>query len=93
MRWLGRPGGKDAPVAAHAGSARVVAMVARAGFTTVEHGFEGSAEAVEAMETMREAGTILVSTLSMLEAEGTDMGYMVRQTHRAWKAGVKTCGW
>jgi imidazolonepropionase-like amidohydrolase len=55
-----------APIAAHAQSPEAVVMAAKAGVTTVEHGFIPSEEALSAM---KENNTIFVPTLSVYEAE------------------------
>lgn len=79
------------PVAAHAATVSGVIMAAQAGVTSVEHGFVRSDEAVEAM---KEHGTIFVPTLAVVEAEGGGPGNTLlreamAQTYAAWMAGVK----
>ncbi|KAI1495494.1 amidohydrolase domain-containing protein [Biscogniauxia marginata] len=54
-----------APICAHAQSPEAVIMAARAGVTSVEHGFMPSEEALDAM---KENDTIFVPTLAVLEA-------------------------
>lgn len=80
-----------APVAAHASSAEAVRMAARAGATTIEHGF-ASMEGSEAMETMREMGTIFVPTLAVVELF-IPIKPVLEQVKRAYDLGVKlACG-
>ncbi|KAI1433469.1 hypothetical protein GGR50DRAFT_503262 [Xylaria sp. CBS 124048] len=55
-----------APIAAHAESPEAIIMAAKAGVTSIEH---GSLASDEALETMREHGTILVPTLAVYEGE------------------------
>ena len=55
-----------APVAAHASSPEAVAMAAKAGVTTIEHGFEPM-KGTDAMQTMKDNGTIFVPTLAVVE--------------------------
>ncbi|TKA76424.1 hypothetical protein B0A55_05197 [Friedmanniomyces simplex] len=83
-----------APVAAHASTAEAVTMAAKAGVTTVEHGFL-SMEGSEAMQTMREKGTIFVPTLAVLElfASKNAMKDVLAQVKKAYDTGVKlACG-
>ncbi|TKX20000.1 amidohydrolase-like protein 4 [Elsinoe australis] len=75
-----------APVAAHASSPEAVILAAKAGATTVEHGFMRSQEAVVAM---RENGTIFVPTLAIVELYADDMGPPLAQTKAAFDEGVK----
>lgn len=80
-----------APVAAHASSAEGVTMAAKAGVTTIEHGFE-SMKGSMAMETMREMGTIFVPTLAVIELF-MDVKPMLAQVKEAYDLGVKfACG-
>ncbi|KAI1495374.1 amidohydrolase domain-containing protein [Biscogniauxia mediterranea] len=53
-----------APICAHAQSPEAVIMAAKAGVTSVEHGFMPSEEALDAM---KENGTIFVPTLSVFD--------------------------
>lgn len=84
-----------APIAAHAIEAEAVIMAAKAGVTTVEHGMYPSEEALQAM---KECGTIFVPTVAVLETERKQMGEelfwtMVKNTKRAFDMGVKlACG-
>ncbi|KAI1339986.1 hypothetical protein F5Y15DRAFT_60852 [Xylariaceae sp. FL0016] len=55
-----------APIAAHAASPEAVIMAAKAGVTSLEHGFVPGADALDAM---KEHGTIFVPTLSVVESE------------------------
>ncbi|CAJ2511891.1 Uu.00g075160.m01.CDS01 [Anthostomella pinea] len=55
-----------APISAHAQSPEGVIMAAKAGVTTIEHGFIPSDEALDAM---KENNTIFVPTLAVLETE------------------------
>ncbi|KAI6830151.1 hypothetical protein KC340_g16714 [Hortaea werneckii] len=80
-----------APVAAHASSADAVTMAARAGVTTVEHGFEPM-DGSEAMQAMLENGTIFVPTLSVVK-QHIDVRPVLRQVKEAHQRGVKlACG-
>ena len=54
----------DSPVAAHRVSSAAVIMAAKAGVTTVEHGFELSDEALHAMKA---ADSIYVPALAAYE--------------------------
>ncbi|KXJ88372.1 hypothetical protein Micbo1qcDRAFT_185009 [Microdochium bolleyi] len=79
-----------APVAAHAQDAEAVIMAARAGVTSVEHGFARSDEAIAAM---KEHGTIYVPTLSIIDQEKESVGNefwadAVAQVRKAWEAGI-----
>ncbi|TKA63551.1 hypothetical protein B0A55_11166 [Friedmanniomyces simplex] len=83
-----------APVAAHASTAEAVTMAAKAGVTTVEHGFL-SMEGSEAMQTMLEKGTIFVPTLAVLElfASKAAMKDVLAQVKKAYDTGIKlACG-
>ena len=80
-----------APVAAHASTAEGVAMAARAGVTSVEHGFE-SFEGTEAIRTMKENGTIFVPTLAVIE-KYLPLEPILAQTKAVFDASVKlACG-
>lgn len=86
------------PIAAHAQSPEAVVMAAKAGVTSVEHGFWPSEEALEAM---KENGTIFVPTLSVFDLYLQD-GSEETQRHRkaifahtkaAFDKGIKiACG-
>lgn len=79
----------DCPVAAHCMSSAAVVMAAKAGVTTVEHGFEPSEEALEAM---KRAGTIYVPTLAVLELF-FPMEQALKSTKRASEMGITmACG-
>ncbi|KAK5143646.1 hypothetical protein LTR04_001827 [Oleoguttula sp. CCFEE 6159] len=79
----------NCPVAAHACSSAGVIMAAKAGVTSVEHGFEPSDEA---LQTMKEYNTIFVPTLAACELF-MPMGQILAQTRKAWKMGIKlACG-
>lgn len=83
-----------APVAAHASTAEAVTMAARAGVTTIEHGFEDFG-GTEAIQSMRENGTIFVPTLSVLEQflAAADLAPILAQTKAVFDADVKmACG-
>lgn len=77
------------PVAAHAGTVDGVIMAAKAGVTTVEHGFVRSDKAIEAM---KENGTIFVPTLAVVESEGGVGSQILKeamaQSYAAWQDGV-----
>lgn len=79
-----------APVAAHAQDPEAVVMAAKAGVTSVEHGFIPSDEALEAM---RENGTIFVPTLSVMQTslEGQDRAIKIILDHTkaAFDRGIK----
>ncbi|KAL1969666.1 hypothetical protein VTN77DRAFT_8219 [Rasamsonia byssochlamydoides] len=81
----------NCPVAAHASSPEAVIMAAKAGVTTIEHGSEPSDEALQAM---KEAGTIFVPTLAVLEQMAPhEMGKILAHTKKAWEMGIKlACG-
>ncbi|KAK5137896.1 hypothetical protein LTR08_006665 [Meristemomyces frigidus] len=80
-----------APVAAHASAAEAVTMAAKAGVTTIEHGFEPM-EGTQAIETMREHGTIFVPTLAVAELY-VEMKPVLSQVKAAFDSGVKlACG-
>ncbi len=76
-----------APVAAHASTAEGVAMAARAGVTTIEHGFEDM-EGTSAMQTMRDNKTIFVPTLAVAEVF-LDPTPLFKQVRTAYDWGVK----
>ncbi|KAF2722271.1 hypothetical protein K431DRAFT_338302 [Polychaeton citri CBS 116435] len=81
-----------APVAAHAAWPEAVIMAAKAGVTTIEHGYTRNDEAVQAM---RENEVIFVPTLSVVELEldKEAMQPTFAQTKAAYDAGVKlACG-
>lgn len=85
-----------APVAAHAQSAEAVTMAARAGVTSIEHGFEHMA-GTEAMEAMKENGVIWVPTLAVFDSElghGDErLAPIIAQVKMAFDCGVKlACG-
>jgi imidazolonepropionase-like amidohydrolase len=76
-----------APVAAHASTAEGVTMAAKAGVTTIEHGFEpmdGSA----AMQTMHDNGTIFVPTLAVVELY-INVKPVLKQVKKAYDSGIK----
>ncbi|KAJ1328251.1 amidohydrolase family protein [Microdochium nivale] len=78
------------PVAAHAQDSEAVIMAARAGVTSVEHGFARSDEAIA---VMKRHGTIYVPTLSIIDQERDTVGEAfwtdaVEQVRRAWEAGI-----
>ncbi|KAF2481702.1 hypothetical protein BDY17DRAFT_169393 [Neohortaea acidophila] len=80
-----------APVAAHAATAEGVAMAAKAGCTTVEHGFEDM-EGSGAMEAMLEHGTIFVPTLAVAELF-IDVKPVLAQVKKAFEHGIRlACG-
>jgi imidazolonepropionase-like amidohydrolase len=78
-----------APIAAHAQCPEAVIMAAKAGVTTIEHGFVPSDEALQAM---RDNGTIFVPTLSVLELfipRGRGFESVLGHTKKAHDIGVK----
>ncbi|KAH7028195.1 uncharacterized protein B0I36DRAFT_328787 [Microdochium trichocladiopsis] len=79
-----------APVAAHAQDAEAVIMAAKAGVTSIEHGF---ARSDEALKVMKEKGTIYVPTLSIIDQEKETVGQefwddAVEQVRKAWEMGI-----
>ena len=79
----------DCPVAAHCTSSAAVMMAAKAGVTTIEHGFEPTNEALQAMKA---AGSIYVPTLAVYELF-FPMEQSLKQTKKAWSMGIKiACG-
>jgi len=77
-------------VAAHCATPEGVIMAAKAGVTSVEHGFVRSDDAIAAMKAH---GTIFVPTLAVVESDGGGKGNprlveAMAQTRAAWKAGV-----
>jgi imidazolonepropionase-like amidohydrolase len=79
----------DCPVAAHCMSSAAVMMAAKAGVTTVEHGFEPSEDALRAMKM---AGAIYVPTLAVYELF-YPMDQALRRTKKAFDEGIKiACG-
>jgi len=76
-----------APVAAHASIAEAVTMAAKAGVTSVEHGFEPM-EGTKAMETMLQHGTIFVPTLAVVELY-IDIKPVLVQVKEAFDRGMK----
>ena len=80
-----------AAVSAHASSAEAVLMAAKAGVTTIEHGYE-SMEGTEAMQVMKEKGTIFVPTLAVCELV-LDIKPILAQVKEAFDRGIKlACG-
>ncbi|KAK7750889.1 hypothetical protein SLS62_007152 [Diatrype stigma] len=77
-----------APVSAHAQSPAAVVMAARAGVTTIEHGYIPSGDAVAAM---RDAGTIFVPTLAVYEVSYDDavLRGILAHARAAFDAGVR----
>ncbi|KAE9367917.1 hypothetical protein N431DRAFT_444991 [Stipitochalara longipes BDJ] len=88
-----------APIAAHAQSPEAVIMAAKAGVTSVEHGYMPSAEA---LQVMKEHNTIFVPTLSVFDSEirrgGSEdeertLKAILDHTKAAYDKGVKlACG-
>jgi len=79
-----------APVAAHAQDAEAVIMAAQAGVTSIEHGF---ARSDEALEVMKEKGTIFVPTLSIIDQEKDTVGEQfwqdaLMQVRKAHEMGI-----
>lgn len=83
------------PVAAHASEPEAVIMAAKAGVTSIEHGFVPSDEALQAM---KDNGTIFVPTLAVLELSRDALGeklyrQVLEQTKKAYDMGIKmACG-
>ncbi|RYP55372.1 hypothetical protein DL768_000127 [Monosporascus sp. mg162] len=79
-----------APVSAHAQSPEAVIMAARAGVTTIEHGYMPSKEAVRAMA---DHGTIFVPTLTVYEDWYGDipgvLDTILAHTRAVFEAGVR----
>lgn len=84
-----------APVAAHACCPEGILMAAKAGVTSIEHGYEKS-EDDQGFRVMRENGTIFVPTLSVLELFYPRNGAfetILKQTKDAFEEDVKlACG-
>lgn len=79
----------NCPTAAHASSAAAVIMAAKAGVTTIEHGYESSDEALQAM---KDSGVIFVPTLATMEIF-FPMKEILARTKKAWNIGIKlACG-
>ena len=78
-----------APVAAHASSPEAVEMAAKAGVTSIEHGFE-SMKGTKAMQTMKDNGAIFVPTLAVCELV-LDIKPILAQVKEAYDLGVKLC--
>jgi imidazolonepropionase-like amidohydrolase len=88
-----------APIAAHAQGPEAVIMAAKAGVTSVEHGYMPSKEALQAM---KENNTIFVPTLSVFDSEirrGGDedsersLRAILDHTKAAYDKGIKlACG-
>jgi imidazolonepropionase-like amidohydrolase len=79
----------DCPVAAHCMSSAAVIMAAEAGVTTVEHGFEPSDKALQAMKVAR---TIYAPTLAVYELF-FPMDEALKRTKNAFDVGIKiACG-
>ena len=76
-----------APVAAHASSAEAVAMAAKAGVTSIEHGFE-SMKGTDAMREMKNNGTIFVPTLAVVELF-INIKPVLAQVKEAFEYGIK----
>lgn len=78
-----------APIAAHASCPEAVIMAAKAGVTTIEHGYEPSDEALKAM---KDNGVIFVPTLCVIEdgvpRDGTLEAVLAR-TKKAFDMGIK----
>lgn len=80
------------PVAAHAQSAMAVMMAAKAGVTTVEHGIDALSGEAEAIQSMRENGTIFVPTLAVFELY-RPLEYVFKPVKEAYACGIKlACG-
>ncbi|KAI4859146.1 amidohydrolase [Hypoxylon rubiginosum] len=79
-----------APIAAHAQSPEAVIMAAKAGVTSIEHGYVPSEEALEAM---RENNTIFVPTLAVFQtalgAADSVMKTIFDHTKAAFDRGIK----
>ena len=81
----------EAPVAAHASTPEAVVMAAKAGVTSVEHGFVPSRDALEVMKSM---GTVFVPTLAVMELFKDELGEVgfedvLENTKKAWEMGVR----
>ncbi|KAL7624583.1 hypothetical protein AAE478_006150 [Parahypoxylon ruwenzoriense] len=79
-----------APIAAHAQSPEAVIMAAKAGVTSIEHGYMPSEEALQAM---KENGTIFVPTLAVFQVSMGDcdsaMKTILDHTKAAYDRGIK----
>jgi imidazolonepropionase-like amidohydrolase len=79
----------NCPIAAHCVSSAAVIIAAKAGVTTIEHGFESSDKALHAMKA---AGSIYVPTLATYELF-FPLAEALRRTKKAWDVGIKiACG-
>lgn len=81
----------DCPVAAHCATNRAVHMAAKAGVSTIEHGFWCDKETLVEIKKNK---CILVPTLAIAERlYGSNFPGMLAKTHAAWKLGVtQACG-
>ena len=73
------------PIAAHCGNSEAVVMAARAGVTSVEHGFECDDAGLRAM---RENGVIWVPTLAVFELY-YPMEKGLESVRKGWEMGVR----
>ncbi|KAI1084849.1 amidohydrolase [Whalleya microplaca] len=83
-----------APIAAHAQSPEAVIMAAKAGVTSIEHGFIPSEEALQAM---KENGVIFIPTLAVFDAvvggSKDTIRPILKNTKAAHDRGIKlACG-
>ena len=82
----------DCPVAAHCGSNEAIKMAAKAGVTSIEHGFTADKET---LMTMKNNGCIFVPTLAVadISVKGEAMKAVLRTTKQAWDLGIQlACG-
>ncbi|ORX35474.1 hypothetical protein BD324DRAFT_632982 [Kockovaella imperatae] len=79
------------PVAAHTTGPEMVIEAAKAGVTTVEHGYRRSKESIKAL---KENGTIYVPTLAVAEELSPKLlNEALEQVYDAWNSGVRmACG-
>lgn len=84
----------NCPVAAHTSTPEASIMAAKAGVTTIEHGYFPSDEA---LKTMKEHGTIFVPTLAVFELFKSEFPevwpVILEQAAKAHRMGIKmACG-
>lgn len=81
----------NAPVAVHACSPAAVIMAAKAGPTTVEHGWEE--DDGSSLQVIKDNNCIFVPTLAIHEVEGLAIAPVLARTKRAFDMGIKlACG-
>lgn len=81
----------ECPVAVHCATNKAVKMAAKAGVSTIEHGFWCDKDT---LLTIKDKGCILVPTLAIAERlYGDNFKSMLTKTYMAWEMGVtQACG-